>query len=198
MATTLSITINKSRVIDEAQKASAYIGKKLTTDKDPDAYERIAALDADREQLDRYWMEACDAATTSLSHWLVSVDDQMLGHHADLTRDYHAELSLPSNWNTHLASATKSALMSFIINSIVAKWCLLARSDAAEASAASAATSLSLVETHLMSRLRPASRTSGGGGGGHGDINHVLLTQAEYDAIGAPDENTIYMIYEDA
>ena len=209
MATTLSITISKSRVIDEAQKASAYIGKKLTNEKDPGAYERIAALDADREQLDIYWMEACNDATLGMGHWLIAVTDQMLGHHYDHTRDYHVELSLPSNWNTNLAGPTKEAVMSYLVNSVAAAWFLTTGEGNAYAQAAAkAAGRLLLIVDNLMARVRPASRLAGGGSSGGGDGSgdgggqcncrqHVILTQEEYDNLTVIDEDTIYLIYED-
>jgi len=213
MAVTLNITINKSRVIDEVQKTAAYVGSKSISKDDPDAYERISTVDADREQLDRYWMEACSGMTTGVSHWLIAAADQMLGHHYDPSRDYHVELSLPSNWNTNLASATKEAVMSYLVNGIAAKWLLLvvANGNAAAQSAAASTGALALVHEHLLTRVRPSSRLAAGSGasggdgqgsggdgqGGTSDKLHVVLTQAEYDALGIYDENTIYLIYED-
>lgn len=208
MATTLNITISKSRVMDEVQKTTEYIGKKATSEKDPDAYERISAVDADLEQLDRYWMEACSGATTDLSHWLIAADSQLLGHHYDPTRDYHVELSLPLNWQDNLAHATKEALMGYLVNIIVSKWLIITLPSQAEPQAASGAGCMALVSEHLLARKRPAGRLSGwngsggsGGGGGGGEeqggITHVILTQEEYDNLATIDEDTIYLIYED-
>lgn len=202
---TLSITISKARVVDEVQMSSAYVGTKSVSEKDPDAYERIAAVDAEREQLERYWMEACTASTTAMSHWLVDVTDQMLGHHYDPTRDYHVELSLPSNWNDKLAHAVKEALMSHLINVILTRWLLLTGApDMAKETAADAVSALKLLDAHLLDRKRPSSRLSGGsgsggdGGGGQCDCRkHVILTQEEYDNLTVIDEDTIYLIYED-
>ena len=159
---TLNITISKSRAFDEVQKSSGYVGKKSVSDKDPGAYERIAAVDAEREQLDRYWMEACTAATTAVSHWLSEATDQQLGHHYDPSRDYHVVLSMPSNWNDKLAHAVKEALMSYLVNMILIRWLMLAGSPD-KAAAADAASALMLLDAYLLDRKRPSSRLSGGG-----------------------------------
>ena len=57
MATiTKDIQISKARVLDEVAKTTAYIGSKAVSEQDPGAYDRISAIDANREQLERYWM----------------------------------------------------------------------------------------------------------------------------------------------
>ena len=85
----ININISKARVLDEVDKRTAYIGKKATSEQDPGAYERVATVDANREQLDIYWMEACSDATTALDHWATSVRSQVLSHHPEIGTDHN-------------------------------------------------------------------------------------------------------------
>lgn len=153
---TYNIQISKARVIDEVQKTTEYIGSKAMSDQDPNAYTRIGAVDADREQLDRYWMEACTSLTTSLGRWLADADSQRLSHHYEAGRDYRVTLSMPSNWNNAMSDAVQESMASYLVNQILSKWCILARSDAAETHAIQAAANLEDIQRKLNRRVKPS------------------------------------------
>lgn len=164
MKITLNIVISKARVLDEVQKTTAYIGSKAMSGEDPGAYERIAALDADREQLDRYWMEACSEASRLLDHWMVNVSDQTLTHHVELGRNYTATLAMPTNWNSAYSKTIEELLTSFMVDSIAAKWLMVTHKADAQAYAALAAGTSRQVSQLLLTRKRPTRRSSSGSG----------------------------------
>lgn len=133
------ITISKSVVLDEVGKTTAYLGSKSMSDNDPGAYERIATTSANREQLERYWVEACTAADAALSRWLQPGPSQQIGHHCDLTNDYDVTLYLSNSWESSLGDSARASLVDFFIDFIVSKWLLLvSREDAATYAALSA------------------------------------------------------------
>lgn len=171
MATiTVNIQVSKARVFDEVQKTTEYIGHKAVSDQDPGAYERIAAIDANCEQLDRYWMEACGDVATWLDHWTVSITSQVLSHHPemDAAHDFKATLAMPTNWPSQYVNTVREKVMSYLVNSIVTKWLLLTMPSQAEAYAALATGASQQISQLMLIRQRPAMRSSGGGGGGGG------------------------------
>lgn len=167
MATiTINIQVSKARVMDEVAKTTAYIGKKAASAEDPGTFERVATIDANREQLDRYWMEACSGASLLLDHWMTSVASQVLTHHPELDKDYIATLSMPTNWPIQYQPTLHEALMSYLVNYIVSKWLLITLPSQAEAYASLASGSAGQVEQILLTRKRPLKRSSSGSGDG--------------------------------
>lgn len=162
MATiTYNIQVSKQRVMDEVAKTTAYIGSKSMSAEDPGAYLRIASIDADREQLDRYWMEACSGASLLLDHWMVSVTTQVLTHHPELDNDYKAVIAMPTNWPSQYLTTLNESLISYMVNYIVSKWLLIVLPAQAEGYAALASGEAGQVSQLLLVRKRPIPRRSG-------------------------------------
>ena len=171
MATiTVNIQISKQRVLDEVMKTTAYIGKKAASAEDPGTYERVANIDADREQLDRFWMESCSGASMLLDHWMTSVDSQVLTHHPELDKDYKATLAMPTNWPSQYQYTLHEALISYMVNYIVSKWLLIVLPSQVEAYATLASGCATQVEQLMLMRKRPAPRSSVNPGESEGNI----------------------------
>ena len=165
MATiTVNIQVSKQRVLDEVQKTTEYIASKSVSDQDPGAYERIAAIDANREQLDRYWMEACGDAAMLLDHWTVSITSQVLSHHPELdaAHDFKATLAMPTNWPNQYANTVREKVMSYLVNSIVTKWLLLVAPSQVEAYAELATGTEKQISLLMLARMRPRPRKPSG------------------------------------
>lgn len=163
MTITYNIQISKARVFDEVAKTTEYIGSKAVSDQDPGAYERIAAIDANREQLDRYWTEACNGATRAMSHWVTSVRSQALTHHPEIgnDRDYLMALAMPTNWDNAYLPVVEETLLSYLVNSIVAQWLQIVQPAQASAYAAMASGGERLLGQMMLYRKRPTPRRSG-------------------------------------
>lgn len=157
---TLDINISKARVLDEVAKTAAYIGKKSTNEQDAGAYDRISAVDADREQLDRYWMESCASVNKAMDHWVAGASDQRLTHHAELDRDFITTLKLPSNWNSAYTNTVSEVITAYLIDSIVSHWLMLVGHKEAPNYGALAAALLDQLQNILLSRKRPVRRNS--------------------------------------
>lgn len=168
MVITQNIQISKARVMDEVAKATAYIGSKAVSEQDPGAYERIATTDANLEELDRYWMEGCTAASLLLDHWLTDQTSQVLSHHPEIgtARDYNVTLGMPTNWNFAYLTNVKEALLSYLVNSIVTKWLLRTHKQDAAAYAALVEDAARQISQLMLIRKRPPLRASSSSGDG--------------------------------
>lgn len=167
MKITLNIEVSKARVLDEVQKTTAYIGAKAMSEQDPGAYERVAAVDANREQLDRYWMKACSDATMMLDHWVMTARSQVLSHHPEIGEEanYKVTLALPTNWNDAYSKTIEELLMSYLVNSIMAKWLMIVKKEDAAAYANLAIGTGQQITQLLLIRKRPVRRSSTGDDG---------------------------------
>lgn len=154
---TLNITISKSGVYDEVAKTTAYIGKKMKGD--ANAYERIFVTDADRMLLERYWREACSSATGAMKDFVTSVVAQPESHGVDLSKDYSATLTMPSNWDATLADSINASLFAFFVASIVAEWSKISNKEEAEAYANDAVAAMKDVRIKLYYRTRPTRKS---------------------------------------
>jgi len=152
------ITIDKKTVLDEVKKSSAYIGSKLTTDKDPAAYSRVSLIEANDEQLERFWCEACSEAVASLSHWQTSAGDHSVGDNAGRSTPFTVTLALPSNWNDALGGNLDEAVAGYLTNQVLARWLMLTDRPDVEGHGALAAASLNQARRLVLERKRPDRR----------------------------------------
>lgn len=148
----VNIKIQKSLVYDEVAETTSYIGAKGGEG----AYEQVFTTDEDQLLLERYWVEACSAATDSLRPWLSSVSTQEPAHQRDLSNDYIVELEMPSNWDANLKDSIKGSLFSYFVNVITGKWLTIADADKAEGYVTMATGMMQDVELKLYHRKRPS------------------------------------------
>ena len=116
----IELKINKARVYDEVAKTTSYTGVKMQDDKS--AYKRIFTTDADREMLERFWVEACNGATEQFKPFLVSVTDQPMSHGVELEKDYEVKLELSNSFDESLKCSIETSLFSYFVAMIVSKW----------------------------------------------------------------------------
>lgn len=116
----IELKINKASVYDEVAKTTSYTGVKMQGDES--AYDRIFTTDADREMLERFWVEACNGATEQFKPFLVSVTDQPMSHGVELEKDYEVNLELSSSFDESLKGSIETSLFSYFVAMIVSKW----------------------------------------------------------------------------
>lgn len=148
-----TISISKQAVYEEVAKTTAYNGAKQI-EADAGAYDRLLATDEDRQMLERFWVEACDAATIQLKRFAKSVNEQTIGDGSEDTA-YTAVLSMPPLWPSSLSPAVNSELLAFFVALITAKWFTIAGSDKAETYASLADTKLTNTTRLLYHRSKP-------------------------------------------
>lgn len=151
--TEITLTINKASVYNEVAKTTSYTGAKMTGDEG--AYERIFTTDDDRMMLERFWVEACSAATEQFKPFLLSVSEQPESHGVELDRDYSVELELSSSFDVHLRDSIETSLFSFFVALIVGKWYRFANKPEAEAYGTEAAGMMDDVMRKIYYRKKP-------------------------------------------
>ncbi len=152
--TAILLIVRKKDVMSEVSKTTAYIGAKATGDET--AYYRIATSKGDEEMLERFWSEACAAATNSLKHW-ISTGAGMpgTGIPAADEEDFALSLDMPGNFNAALADTMQGELANYAVQSILSKWLPLAGSDEAEQYATLAGATMAGIIQMGYTRRRP-------------------------------------------
>ncbi len=155
--TTIEITVKKSQVMHEVAETTAYVGAKMPAqgENPTDYYDRIFTTDEDRQMLERFWVEACNATDSALSHGLIFSKPQTVHHGGDLTNDYVATLMVAVLWNDALTGAMNRTLYSFFVNSILGKWFIITNKEEAAAYATQADGMLADVVRMTYQRKRP-------------------------------------------
>ena len=153
----IQFVINKALVLDEVAKTTSYAGAKAIEDNETkgQAYERIFATDADREMMERFWLESCSAASDSLRPWIIKEKPQMATRANTLANNYEATLAMPDNWNPRLLDSLRVSMFAYFANSILSKWMQLTNKEDAEMYGATAVAMMKDVELKLYDRVRP-------------------------------------------
>lgn len=116
----VNLSINKSSVYEEVAKTTSYTGAKMEGDET--AYDRIITTDDDRTMLERFWREACNAATEQLKPFVVSVSEQPEVNTLSMEQNYDVKLELSSSFDMSLRDSIETSLFSFFVAVIVSKW----------------------------------------------------------------------------
>lgn len=152
----VEIVIKKMEVYNEVAKTTGYTGARM--DGDDNAYDRIFTTDADREMLERFWVESCNDATTEFKPFLLSVSVQEVGSGVSLDRNYEARLELSESFDEALVPAMTTALFSYFVNAIASKWYEITNKAESDKYAASALGQMTGVREKLYFRKKPKRR----------------------------------------
>lgn len=124
---TVTISIDKQKVYEEVAKTTAYLGAKRISD-EQDTYSQFATTDEDRQMLEGFWVECCNAATQTMKRFETAVSEQSLGNGSEGS-EYTITLQMPGTWPESLRSAVETELFAFFAALITAKWLDVAGSD---------------------------------------------------------------------
>lgn len=155
--TTIELQVSKSKVYAEVDKTASYVGHKMISE--DDAYSRIMTVDEDRQMLERFWVETCDAATDALRHHLLQTDQQEHHHGADMSQDYDILLEMPLGFNDALVPSMENNLFSYFVGSILSKWFIITNKEEAESYATMATGLLNGIVQMTYQRRRPMRAT---------------------------------------
>ena len=154
----VKLIANKANVYDEAEKVASYIGVKTEDNEkqqDKNAYDRIMITDQDRQVLERFWNEACNAVTEQLKEFVVDVKPQGVSHGVELDVNYELTLEMPDSFEDVMADAMTTSLHSYFVSYIVARWLRLTKPEESEAYGKDAAGALEDIESKAFLRKRP-------------------------------------------
>ena len=116
-----TLTIKKSDVYEEVAKTTAYIGAKNKLDDGKSAFDQVFVTDADLTMIERFFNESLDVLRNVMKRFISGVSV------ADVTITW--QLEMPSSFDDNLLSSINSSANSFLVNSIIGKWCEITAND---------------------------------------------------------------------
>lgn len=119
-----TLTIKKNDIYEEVAKTTAYIGKKATVEDGKSAFDQIFVTEADLSMIERLFNESLDALRNVLKRFISG------GSGVDGTINW--ELEMPSRFDGNLLDSINSSANSFLVNSIIWKWCEIAANEKAK------------------------------------------------------------------
>lgn len=149
----VELKISKASVYDEVAKTTSYEGAKVKGD--DSAYARIFTTDEDRLMLERFWVEACNAATELFKNFIVEVSEQEVGSSVDLSKDYDVKLEMSNRYDATLTGSMQASLFSYFVASVTGKWNKFTHQETVTGYEADAQTALEDVKSKLYYRKRP-------------------------------------------
>ena len=115
------LTIKKSDAYEEVAKTTAYIGAKNKLEDGKSAFDQVFVTDADLTMIERFFNESLDALRNVLKRFISG------GSGVDGTITW--QLEMPSRFDDNLLSSINSSANSFLVNSIIGKWCEITAND---------------------------------------------------------------------
>lgn len=144
----LSISITKSSIYEEVAKTTAYLGAKNKLDDGKSAFDQIFVTDADLAMIERFYNESKDALLSLLKRFMPTIGSSTDGN-------INWTLSMSSRFDTNMSGSITSSATSFIVNSIVAKWCEITANDKVKEYADNAAALLLDIKDKVFNKTKP-------------------------------------------
>lgn len=143
----LTISIKKSDVFEEVAKTTAYIGAKNKLDDGKSAFDQVFVTDADLTMIERFYNESMDVLRNVLKRFISG------GSGVDGTITW--QLEMPSRFDDDLLSSINSSANSFLVNSIIRKWCEITANDKVKEYADNAAALLLDIRDKAFFKKKP-------------------------------------------
>lgn len=142
-----TLTITKSNIYEEVAKTTAYIGAKNKLEDGKSAFDQVFVTDADLTMIDRFFNESLDSLKNVLKRFISGVSV------ADVTITW--QLEMPSRFDDNLLESIKSSANSFLVNSIIGKWCEITANDKVKEYADNAAALLLDIKDKAFFKKKP-------------------------------------------
>lgn len=142
-----TLTIKKSDVYEEVAKTTAYIGAKNKLEDGKSAFDQVFVTDADLTMIERFFNESLDALRNVLKRFISG------GSGVDGTITW--QLEMPSRFDDNLLSSINSSSNSFLVNSIIGKWCEITANDKVKEYADNAAALLLDIKDKAFFKKKP-------------------------------------------
>ena len=142
-----TLTITKSDVYEEVAKTTAYIGAKNKLEDGKSAFDQVFVTDADLTMIERFFNESLDALRNVLKRFISDVSG------VDGTITW--QLEMPSRFDDNLLESIKSSAKSFLVNSIIGKWCEITANDKVKEYADNAAALLLDIKEKAFFKKKP-------------------------------------------
>ena len=142
-----TLTITKSDVYEEVAKTTAYIGAKNKLEDGKSAFDQVFVTDADLTMIERFFNESLDALRNVLKRFISG------GSGVGGTITW--QLEMPSRFDDNLLESIKSSANSFLVNSIIGKWCEITANDKVKEYADNAAALLLDIKEKAFFKKKP-------------------------------------------
>lgn len=142
-----TLIIRKNDIYEEVAKTTAYIGKNTTVEDGKSVFDQIFVTDADLAMIERFFNESLDSLRNVLKRFISG------GSGVDGTITW--ELEMPSRFDENLLSSINSSANSFMVNSIIGKWCEITANDKVKEYADNAAALLLDIKDKAFFKKKP-------------------------------------------
>ena len=142
-----TLTITKSDIYEEVAKTTAYIGAKNKLEDGKSAFDQVFVTDADMTMIERFFNESLDALRNVLKRFISG------GSGVGGTITW--QLEMPSRFDDNLLESIKSSANSFLVNSIIGKWCEITANDKVKEYADNAAALLLDIKEKAFFKKKP-------------------------------------------
>lgn len=142
-----TLTIKKSDIYEEVAKTTAYIGAKNKLEDGKSAFDQVFVTDADLTMIERFFNESMDALRNVLKRFISG------GSGAEGTITW--QLEMPSRFDDNLLSSINSSANSYMVNSIIGKWCEITANDKVKEYADNAAALLLDIKEKAFFKKKP-------------------------------------------
>ena len=146
-----TLTITKSDIYEEVAKTTAYIGGKNLDKNGKSLYDQVFVTDADLAMIERFFNDSLDSLRNVLKRFISG------GSGVDGTITW--ELEMPSRFDENLLSSINSSANSFMVNSIIGKWCEITANDKVKEYADNAAALLLDIKDKAFYKKKPIRTT---------------------------------------
>lgn len=141
------ITIKKSDVYEEVAKTTAYIGAKNKLDDGKSAFDQVFVTDADLAMIERFYNESVDTLMNLLKRFIEEVNGE--------EGNINWKLSLSSRFDIKMEPSIIRSASSYLVNSIVGKWCEITAPDKVKEYAENAAALLLDIKDKTFFKKKP-------------------------------------------
>ena len=145
----ITITISKSNVLKEVAQTTSYTGAKKVGD--DSALDRIATVDEDQPELQRFWDESrAEVAQTFI---------RLLANEGMSGDNYQLKLNVSVSFDMSLLPSMQLGLFSYFVQNITGKWYVFTNKEEAGAFADRGSALLQEVKEKAFFKKMPTSPT---------------------------------------
>lgn len=144
----LTISIKKSDVYEEVAKTTAYIGAKNKLEDGKSAFDQVFVTDADLAMIERFYNESVDILINLLKRFVAELNSE--------NGNINWKLSMSDRFDNNLGTSITHSATSFLVNSIIGKWCEITAPDKVKEYADNAAALLVDIKDKAFHKSAPS------------------------------------------
>ena len=150
-----TLMIEKSVVLSEVAKTTAYVGAKTAGPDGANIYDTVFTTNDDAVMLERFFREAKSTLTGALKRWMVATQDHPSDAVTDPEEVFVIGLSLTDRFETALLPSLNAEIFAFFVNYITAQWFSFANRGDVEWYANRATANLREIQTKICFKTKP-------------------------------------------